>query len=217
MITTRIEHANATLYHADITEMFDVVGSESVDIILTDPPYPKEFLDCWKHLGAFAEHALKPGGHLLAMSGHVWLPEVFQHLTRPNLRYTWMLTMGPLTNGSHSNIGRRISRSYWKPILWFVKPPHDVHEQLKDWVRVDKKDKRFHEWGQGGGEWVHLLDQLKRPKPAVICDPFVGGGTTAVITAQYEGYEFIGSDIMWSCIATTRERLMTLQLQIPMD
>ena len=208
-----INHADATLYHADIQNLQKVVREDSVDIILTDPPYPKDFLACWTWLGQFAEHALKPGGHLFAMSGHVWLPQVLFALdgAMRSVRYNWCLNMGPLTDGGHTNIGRRIVRSTWKPILWYIKPPHSVHEQLNDHVKVNGKDKRFHHWGQGGGEWQFILDGIKRPKPAVICDPFLGGGTTAIVAAE-EGYKFLGGDIELECVETTIERLNTRQV-----
>lgn len=35
---------------------------ESVDLILTDPPYPREFLPLWSDLGDLAERVLKRGG-----------------------------------------------------------------------------------------------------------------------------------------------------------
>ena len=215
MQKTIILHSQAVLYHTPISELHTVVVKESVDIILTDPPYPKEFLPQWGELAEFAAYALKPGGHLLAMSGHCWIPEVMNTLeAQPELRYNWMLAMGPLTQGSHTNLGRRISRSYWKPILWHIKPPSSVHQQLKDWVPVDAKDKRYHHWGQGGGEWVAILDQLKLPKHrTVVCDPFVGGGTTAVVCAEL-GYPFIGADIDQTCIQTTTERLNSRQMTL---
>lgn len=210
---TTIYHSDAVLYHLPIAELHTVVVKESVDIILTDPPYPKEFLPQWGELAEFAAYALKPGGHLFAMSGHVWLPQVFEAMNVDELNYVWCHAMGFLTQGGHTNIGRRIPRSWWKPILWYVKPPHCIHEQCSDWIPVNSKDKRYHEWGQGGGEWIAVLDRIKRPKPAVICDPFVGGGTTAVIAAQ-EGYPFIGADIDETCIQTTTERLNTRQMTL---
>lgn len=210
-----ISHAQATLYHGDIRDT--EIAPNSLDIILTDPPYPKEFLHCWDALATFAQRTLKPGGHLFAMSGHVWLPQVLAALdTATDLRYNWMLSMGPLNEGAHTNIGRRIVRSTWKPILWYIKPPSSIHEQLSDNIRVGRKDKRYHFWGQGAGSFEFILGSLKRPKPYVVCDPFLGGGTTAILCAQL-GIPFIGCDIDAQCIATTTERLNTLQLTLPME
>lgn len=35
------------IYHSSCAELAAVVPEGSVDIIITDPPYPKEFLPCW--------------------------------------------------------------------------------------------------------------------------------------------------------------------------
>jgi len=199
------------LHHCSVAELHRHVEPESVDIILTDPPYPKEFLPCWRELAEFASYALKPGGHLFAMSGKAWLPQVFDSFSGVvGIRYNWTICMGPLTQGNAPCIGRRVKGSCWKPILWYVKPPSVVSEQTRDLVSPSGADKRFHKWGQGGSEWVGILDSLKRPKPALIVDPFVGGGTTAVIAVR-EGYEFIGADIDSDCIEITEQRLATRQ------
>ena len=71
-----------TWIRAPIEHLAQHVPAASVDVILTDPPYGKEFLPLWASLAPFAVHALKPGGSLLAMSGHLWLPEVFAALTQ---------------------------------------------------------------------------------------------------------------------------------------
>ena len=49
------------------------------------PPYPKEYLHTWAELAEFAAYALRPGGHLLAMSGQMWLPEVMDAMNIPEL------------------------------------------------------------------------------------------------------------------------------------
>ena len=198
------------LHHCAVSELHQHVEPESVDIILCDPPYPKTFLSCWRELAEFASHALKRGGHLFAMSGHAWLPEILTFFADyPDLRYNWMLAMGPYTPTA-TCIGRHISRCEWKPVLWYIKPPVSINVRMRDWLQHIVRDKRFHKWGQGGREWIQILDRLKRPRPAIIADPFLGGGTTAVIAVQ-EGYDFIGADIDAECIEITEQRLATRQ------
>ena len=53
-----------------------------------------------------------------------------------------------------------------------------------------------------------MHDLLKRFEPAgqLVCDPFVGGGASA-IAALYEGCHFIGGDIDKAAAETTRGRL----------
>ena len=205
------------LYHCSVADLHRHVPAGSVDAIVTDPPYPREFLSCYADLRDFAVHALRPSGHLLAMSGHAWLREVMNllHCDDDAIRYQWMLAMSPMSP-SATNIGRRIKRIRWKPILWYVKPPSDIHVQMNDVIPMngDQRDKRYHHWGQGVGVFDYMLHQIHAGEGTVICDPFLGGGTTAVAAVD-KGCRFIGADIDETCIQTTRERLMTRQLILP--
>ena len=57
-----------------------VAGSEiadnSLDWIVTDPPYPRNYLPVYDALGKFASAKLKPGGSLICMAGQSYLPEI---------------------------------------------------------------------------------------------------------------------------------------------
>ena len=214
---------NVTLHVCDIANYHQVVPAESVDVILTDPPYPKEYLPTWEALGYFAEYALKPSGHLLAMSGQAWLPEVFELLGRTTkLRYNWTLNFpmppsGATGTSTGTSIGRRVIRIGWKPILWYVKPPSDIHQQMIDTLpAATSSDKAHHSWGQPVAPLRWMLAQLKKGEGDVICDPFLGGGTSA-LAAVREGCSFIGSDVDLECIRTTLHRLNTLQQEIPLE
>lgn len=218
----RIAHAAAVLRCCDISDLHTHVPAESVDVILTDPPYPKNYLPTWEALGHFAAHALKPSGHLLAMSGQCWLPEVFALLANADgIRYQWTLdfpmpSSGALGNSTGTCIGRRVTRITWKPILWYVKPPSDVHQQLTDGLpAAASHDKDYHLWGQPVSPLQWLLARLKKGRGDVVCDPFLGGGSSAVAAVR-QGCTFFGSDVSMECIRTTTSRLNTLQQELPL-
>lgn len=195
------------LIHSPIGELHEHVEANSLDIILTDPPYPKEFLHTWGDLATFSVHALKEDGHLLAMSGHAWLPQVFELLTLDELNYQWTLEfrMRGLSSGC---IGRRIARSFWKPILWYTKGINRVYP-MTDMIWGAGRDKNFHEWGQSEESFHELLNRFV-PPGSVVCDPFLGGGTTAVAAVDH-GSHFVGADIEAECIAITKDRLAAYQ------
>ncbi|MCL4413567.1 MAG: hypothetical protein M1522_02270, partial [Actinobacteria bacterium] len=50
--------------------------ARSVDWVVTDPPYVRDNLDVWRDLGEVANHVLRPGGALIAMSGQFHLLKV---------------------------------------------------------------------------------------------------------------------------------------------
>ena len=62
------------------------VPPQSLDVILTDPPYDGQALPLYAALGAFAARCLRPGGSLLVLCGQYFLPEVLAALSG-HLRY----------------------------------------------------------------------------------------------------------------------------------
>ncbi|MBM4020190.1 MAG: hypothetical protein FJ288_18035, partial [Planctomycetes bacterium] len=164
---------------ADIADAARHVEAASVDWIITDPPYPKEYLDLYGHLAALAVHALKPGGSLVAMVGQSYLPEILQRLSGV-LAYHW--TLAYLTPGGQAPQlwGRRVN-TFWKPLLWFTKGKYEG-----DWVgdvcqsRTNDNDKAHHHWGQSESGMADVLERLTLPGQVVL-DPFMGAGTTGVV------------------------------------
>ena len=199
----RVPSETVQLYACEVAALSAHVPAGSVDVILTDPPYGREFLPCWGDLARFAVHALKPGGHLLALSGHPWLPEVFAEMSVDGLDYHFLRIL-QVSGTQGSVIDRWITRVACKPLLWYVKGRENpVH--VMDTVRGTGQDKAYHRWGQAVGEFYQMLVDYAAPGDTV-CDPFLGGGTTALAAVE-RGCTFIGADIDDACIATTRERL----------
>ena len=188
--------------HADLAAASVVV--ESVDWIITDPPYKKEFLPVYLKLADFAERVLKPGGSLLAMIGHSYLPEILSALNN-TLTYHW--TLAYLTPGGKAvQCWDRKVITFWKPLLWFVKGAY-----TGDWIGdvcrsdVNDNDKDHHQWGQSESGMTDIIKRLTLPGQ-LICDPFCGGGTTGVVAVKMNR-RFIGIDIDAESIQTTKNRL----------
>ena len=181
------------------------IQAGSVDCIITDPPYPAEFLECFSKLSRLAAHVLKPGGHCLVMSGQSWLPEVLARLSE-NLNYQW--TLSYLTPGDSAQIfGRRV-KTNWKPVIWLTNGKHQW-EHVEDTVTSNKNDKRFHRWGQSVGGMAQLIERFTAPGQVVL-DPFVGGGATAIASIE-TGRLFLGIDTDPGSIASTAGRLLEVK------
>ncbi len=165
--------------------------AESVDWIITDPPYPREFLPLYDTLAEIADHALKPGASLLCMIGHYYLPDVLSSLSK-RLNYHW--TLAYLTPGGQATqVFPRKVNTFWKPILWFVKGDY-----AGDWIgdvarsQPNDNDKRFHDWGQSESGMLDLMSRFVKPGDRVL-DPFMGAGTTGVAALEL-GATFVGFD-----------------------
>ena len=173
---------------ADLAEVD--IAPASVDCIVTDPPYPEEFLDCYAILARCAAKWLKPGGSLLAMAGQAHLPRVLAALASGELSYQW--TIAYLTPGGQAvQIFPRRVNAFWKPVVWLVKG-----EYVGPWVGdvaksdINDNDKRFHHWGQSESGLADLITRFTKAGD-VICDPFMGGGTTGVVALAMNCF-FIG-------------------------
>jgi len=66
------------LIHGDIAEVGFQIKDNSINWIITDPPYSKEYLPLIETLAIFSSRTLKPGGSLLCMIGQSYLPEVIE-------------------------------------------------------------------------------------------------------------------------------------------
>ena len=73
----------------------DVLGDTyNIDCIITDPPYPKEFIECFSDLSLYASKHLKDDGFMAVYSGQYHLPEVIQRLSE-HMTYVWDILLIP--------------------------------------------------------------------------------------------------------------------------
>lgn len=191
----------------DFRTVFNDVESGTVDAIITDPPYPREFWDLYGPLGELAAQLLHPGGILAVMTGtrldmvdHVDAA-IRQHMT-PRHRGIY-LTPGPRWRDNTA----RVAIGY-KPILIYTHPDADTANLpwiLDDVFASVGDDKAHHHWGQSESGMASIVERLTQPGQ-LVCDPFTGGGTTAVV-CQSLGRAFLGCDVDPLAVDTTRGRL----------
>lgn len=195
--------------HGDFRDVLaDLAGT--VDAIITDPPYEREFICGWPHqLEALAEIAstiLKPSGHLVVMMGQAFLPDVYDQLGK-HMTYRWTgcyFTPGPKTRVHGANVS-----TGWKPILVYSRPgdipSSSKHNMVTDVFSSGGDDKNHHHWGQSESGTARLVETLTNPGDLVV-DPFLGGGTTAIVCRDL-GRRFIGCDIDAAAVHATLNRL----------
>ena len=190
------------LIQGDFREVAADILDGSIDLILTDPPYPAEYIYLFDDLALLAGRVLKPGGLLAAMVGQLYLPQYIERLSS-QLTYHW--TLAYLTLGGQSpQIWPKRINTFWKPILVFSNGKYDG-DWIGDVSRSDNNDKRFHKWGQSESGMFDLIDRLSKPGDTVL-DPFCGGGTTG-LAAIVSHRLFIGIDNDPSAIQTAANRL----------
>ncbi len=191
------------IFQADISSAD--IEPHSIDAIITDPPYPAEFLPLYDVLADNAAEWLRPGGTLAVMCGTMFLPEVFILLTG-RLRYRW--TFAYLTPGGQAAqiFPRRINQ-FWKPVIVYVNGDPKDCEWAGDVTRsdVNDNDKEHHHWGQSVSGMTDIIGRLTRVGDLIL-DPFMGAATTGV-SALLSDRRFIGFDIDQQHVDTAASRL----------
>jgi len=194
---------SADLRLGDFKKVLDDIPDNSIDIIITDPPYPEKYLYLFEELSEFAKKKLKPSGFCISYSGHIHLPMVLQNLGK-YLDYYWIFCL--YHTGSTQIVQGRNVIAKWKPILFFQKKPFKkFDETVSDYIRSDKREKDLHEWQQGVNAISELIEYFTEPGD-IVCDPFVGGGTTLFCAKQLKR-NCIGAEIDENTFYLAKERL----------
>ena len=168
----------------DFVEIAKDIPDGSVDIIITDPPYPHEFIGCWSQLSEVAARILKPHGLCIAYSGKLHLDQCMARMGE-HLSFYWQIVfMQTVMPTIHP---RKVNTKY-KPILVFQNVPAGGKVQAHDRFFIDvidgqKVEKDAHEWQQSADGVEKLIDIFTNVND-MIFEPFSGGGTTALVARR---------------------------------
>lgn len=200
--------------HGDFRDVLDDIPPGSVDAIITDPPYPRKFWDpyegtsVYEDLAKLARRVLSPNGVMAVMTGTrlEMLDSVDGQMGRHMRRRHRGVYLTPGQRWRDQN--ERVATGY-KPILFFAHPDATdvrwINDDIFESSGTREQDIRFHHWGQSESGFASLVERLTEPAQLVL-DPFLGGGTTAVVCRDL-GRRFIGCDIDAAHVATSRERV----------
>lgn len=179
------------IYHGDAYNLLSEIEPNSVDLIITDPPYPKEFLFCWDILGLLGKRLLKRSGSLIALGGEYYLPYIIRTLSN-QLKYHYII--GYRVGSQHNRIYPKKIYAEMKVMLWFVKESYTGHwlgnfiENQTAWGSIKK-----HKWQQPS-DFCHMFIYYMVERGGIVLDPFCGSGTVGVVSKEL-GRQFILCDI----------------------
>jgi ParB-like chromosome segregation protein Spo0J len=179
------------LIHGDFLTEYKQLGECSVDCIITDPPYVKEWLHNYKPFAKAAAYVLKPGGFLISYVGNIHIDQILDQM-RQHLDYYWIACLKHA--GTISAVHSRGVQCGYKPILIMQKPPLTKPKRyFGDVIQGTGREKDAHEWQQGEEELRRLFEPFTDPGDVVL-DPFMGSGTV-ISMAQKMSRLAIGFDI----------------------
>lgn len=194
---------NTVLYHADSMYMNEFISKNEIDLVFTDPPYPKKYKHTFQYLADFCPDLMKHGASLVTITPHYLLPEVVK-MFDGKLKYRWILSMNQEA-GKHRRMAMGIE-VIWKPMLWYVKGSYPSGRGfLRDSIPIEPPDKRYHIWEQDLSWCIYYIERLC-PEGGTVLDPYVGSGTTA-IACKLLDRNFIGIDNDEKALVITLQRL----------
>ena len=156
-----------------IDNLHRYVDADSIDMIITEPPFKEEDIDLFDQLGNFARHALKEGGICVVISGNRYLID-FMEMLHAHLDYVWTLSLDASARRYEAHIGTVIK--LWKPVLIFSKgiPQMKTFSDVKESI-----ENIIHTFSNGGD---------------AVCDPFCNHGGISKICVE-NGRSLIANDI----------------------
>jgi DNA modification methylase len=192
----------------DARELARRIPDESVDLIFTDPPYPKDFIPLYSWLAETGARILKPGGLCIALAGHAHIPDIIP-LMSEHLKFYWI---GGMLHGLGTT-ARIYSRQFmcgWKPMLWYSKGKVPDHAWIFDLLPPSPtRDKRYHKWGQAISWARYYIDKLTEII-AIVFDPLTGGGTVPAVCKML-GRNYVAFEIDPDTADKARERVLNTQ------
>lgn len=171
------------------------------DFIITDPPYPREYLHLYEVLAIRANEWLKPGGLLIAMCGQSYLNQIYEMMSK-HIEYYW--TAAYLTPGESASLWQKNVIPKWKPLLIFAKGKYSG-KMFGDVYSSGANEKDLHKWGQSESGMSAIVSGICLPGQSIF-DPFCGSGTTGIAALKHSCL-FHGIDIDSNNVDISRGRL----------
>jgi len=190
-------HLKKTLFEVRKGDFRKVLHDVSgVSLVLTDPPYPKEFLPLWSDLAKWAADALADDGMLIAYSGQMYLPEVLTRLSE-HLDYWWLGALTHKGSGNLTPLGHPVRKvkNQWKPLVMFYKRGGDGYQKtFADLLVGAGCEKTHHNWQQPVAEAAAIIERFTK-KDELVVDPFAGSGGFCK-AAHDLGRKAIGAEVL---------------------
>jgi len=195
----------------DARELSKRIPDNSIDLIFSDPPYPKKYLGLYDWVAKEAARVLTPTGFMLIYAGVYWKSEVMKRIA-DHMEYYFDFVV--VNTGNSPIMWQRKIISRYKSILAYTKhgsgalPRTNV---ISLW-NGSGRDKRYHTWGQDESSARYYIDCFSSVSD-IIYDPFAGGGTTPAICKMLNR-NYISLEIDPAAAEIARKRVRETQLPL---
>jgi len=140
---SKLEEWTNTIQCGDCLKLMRELPDGCIDLVVTDPPYGKEFMYVWENLSEQSNRLLKKTGWLLTYSGSLYLPEVLTSLSKYMIYRAIIIVLHAQRNFCWRN--KMIDG--WKPVLLYGFDNLEDTPMQQNVLWPSSQDKRFHKWG----------------------------------------------------------------------
>lgn len=198
------EHAQVRLYHSTFQKLESVaqIEEDSVDLVLTDVPYNREFTQQFDDLAEFTARVLKHGGVFAVYVGVIQVADAIKsfarHLDYQATSFSSWLGAGPVIQPLQC-----VTQT--TPILVFSKGKWTRTTRWYNCFHNSVAEQDLHEWQKPISDTEHWLLSFS-DQDDLICDPCAGSGSTALACHRNER-RFVGGDCDRDAIRLAQTRL----------
>jgi site-specific DNA-methyltransferase (adenine-specific) len=209
-------------------QSYQTLFQRKIDVIITDPPYGREYLQLYESLATFAMETLYPGGWILCLTGWGMDWEIRRIFQEAGLEYitvcTYLIPGATLKGDRYTSTGKRNFQQQAKPLLWYQKPGSKLDRRragTSDLVRSQDPPVPIfvgnNQRNRGEFHWQQCVEGFKQiawlfanPQD-VICDPCMGSGTTLVAAYIQNRKHCIGIEQDAETFALAQQRVAKVE------
>jgi site-specific DNA-methyltransferase (adenine-specific) len=214
------------LHHGDAVAWLRTLASESVDLLVTDPPY--ESLEKHRAVGTTTrlKHSKASSNNWFSIFPNARFPELFEEVYRVLRRDThFYLYCDPETMFVAKPLAEQARFKFWKPIVWDkqrIGMGYHYRARYECILFFEKGKRKLNDLGVADVlQFPRVFNGYPAEKPVdvsevlvrqssepgeLVVDPFMGSGSVGVAAAQL-GRNFCGSDLCEEAVDITRSRL----------
>jgi site-specific DNA-methyltransferase (adenine-specific) len=212
--------------HADAVDWLRALDSESVDLVVTDPPY--ESLEKHRAVGTTTrlKHSKASSNDWFRIFPNERLPELFAEIFRVlrNNTHFYLFTDAE-TMFVAKPLAEAVGFRFWKPIVWDkrrIGMGYHYRSRYEFVLFFEKGKRKLADLGvpdvlecprvyngyptEKPVELAEILVRQSSRSGECVVDPFVGSGSVGVAALQL-GRRFIGTDINTKAVDLTTRRL----------
>jgi site-specific DNA-methyltransferase (adenine-specific) len=214
------------LHHGDAVEWMRTLPKESLDLIVTDPPY--ESLEKHRAIGTTTrlKHSKASSNDWFQIFPNTRFPELFAEAYRVLKKNThFYLYCDPETMFVAKPLAEAAGFKFWKPIIWDKKKigmGYHYRARYECILFFEKGKRKLNDLGRADViEWPRVHNGYPAEKPVevsqilveqstvpgeLVADPFMGSGSAGVAAAR-AGRDFLGNDLCEEAVSIARARL----------